>query len=90
MLFRSFYRFDDNWGFRATHNFNVLDGRLQEQDYTVYRDMRSWTAALTFRVTDNINGPVGYGVAFAFSFKAEPSHHLGDDAVRPDRLLDQY
>ena len=45
----AFYRLDDNWGLRATENFNAEDGRLQQQYYTVYRDMRSWTAALTFR-----------------------------------------
>ena len=82
-----FYRMDDNWGVRFNHDFDAKTGKLQEQDYSVYRDLRSWTAAVTFRVIDNATGPVNYGVAVSFSLKAEPSHHVGDDAVRPDHLL---
>jgi LPS-assembly protein len=83
----AFYRLNDNWGLRATENFNVEDGRLQQQYYTLYRDMRSWTAALTFRVLDNTTGPTDYTVAFTFSLKASPSHRLGDDTVDPYHLL---
>ena len=84
-----FYRVNDNWGLRATHDFNAQEGRLQGQSYTLYRDMRSWTAALSFRVTDNSVGQTDYGVAFSFSIKAQPSTHVGDDTVRPDRLLSE-
>jgi len=82
-----FYRVNDNWGFRATHYFNAEDGRLQEQFYSVYRDLRSWTGALTFRVVDNAIGPKDYTIAFSFSLKASPRHHLGDDAVNPYQLV---
>jgi LPS-assembly protein len=33
-----FYRLNDNWGLRLSHDFNARNQRLQEQDYTVYRD----------------------------------------------------
>jgi len=82
-----FLRVNDNWGFRTTHDFNALDGRLQQQFYTVYRDMRSWTAALTFRVTDNGIGPKDYTVAFSFSIKAHPKNGLGGDTVEPYHLV---
>jgi lipopolysaccharide assembly outer membrane protein LptD (OstA) len=82
-----FYRLNDNWGFRATHYFNAGDGRLQEQFYSIYRDWRSWTGALTFRVTDNETGPEDFTIAFSFSLKASPAHHLGDDAVKPYQLV---
>ena len=83
-----FYRLNDNWGLRATHDFNAQDGRLQQQFYTIYRDMRSWTGALTFRVIDNGNGqPRDFTVAFTFSLKANPRYHLGDDTVQPYRLV---
>jgi LPS-assembly protein len=85
-----FYRLNQNWGFRATHYFNILTGRLQQQNYSIYRDMRSWTAALTFRVIDNGGGQApDYGVAFSVSLKAAPRYHVGDDAVRPYDLLGQ-
>jgi hypothetical protein len=38
-------------------------------------------------VTDDTTGPTDYGVSFTVSFKAEPTQHVGDDAVRPDHLL---
>jgi lipopolysaccharide assembly outer membrane protein LptD (OstA) len=83
-----FYRLNDNWGFRATHDFNAQEGRLQQQFYTIYRDMRSWTGALTFRVIDDGNGqPRDFTVAFTFSLKANPRYHLGDDTVEPYRLV---
>jgi LPS-assembly protein len=82
-----FYRLNDNWGFRATDNFNAMDGRLQDQFYTIYRDLRSWTAALTFRLTDNGIGPKDFTVAFSFSIKAHPRHQLGSDTVEPYHLV---
>jgi lipopolysaccharide assembly outer membrane protein LptD (OstA) len=82
-----FYRVNDNWGLRATHYFNAQDGKLQEQFYTIYRDLRSWTGALTFRVTDNEVGPEDFTVAFSFSLKASPRYHLGEDAVTPYHLV---
>ena len=82
-----FFRVNDNWGFRSTHDFNAMDGRLQDQFYTIYRDLRSWTGALTFRVTDNGSGPEDYTIAFSFSIKAHPRHSLGGDTVEPYHLV---
>jgi hypothetical protein len=82
-----FYRVNDNWGLRARHDFNAANGRLQEQNYSVYRDLRSWTGALTFRVIDNGNGPKDFTVAFTFSLKAAPKTHVGDDTAQPYHLL---
>ena len=82
-----FYRLNDNWGLRTQHDFNAADGRLQEQDYTIYRDLRSWTGALTFRVIDNSTGPTDFTVAFTFSLKAAPKTHVGDDTVQPYHLV---
>jgi len=82
-----FYRLNENWGARATHRFDVREGRMQEQIYSIYRDFRSWTAALSFRLRDNPIGPEDFGVAFTFSIKAFPRYGLGSDAVRPYYLL---
>jgi LPS-assembly protein len=82
-----FYRVNDNWGLRATHDFNAQDGRLQQQFYTLYRDLRSWTGALTFRVIDNLTGPEDFTIALTFSLKASPGYHVGDDAVEPYHLV---
>jgi LPS-assembly protein len=82
-----YYRFNDNWGWRMRHDYNAAAGRLQEQNYTVYRDLRSWTGALTFRVIDNSSGPTDFTVAFTFSLKARPKVHVGDDTAQPDHLI---
>jgi hypothetical protein len=82
-----FFRLNDNWGFRTEHDFNAEDGHLQDQLYTVYRDMRFWTGALTFRVTDNQGSPMDYTIAFSFSIKAHPKYGVGADAVQPYNLI---
>jgi lipopolysaccharide assembly outer membrane protein LptD (OstA) len=82
-----FYRLNDNWGLRATDSFNAQNGRLQEQFYTLYRDFRSWTGAVTFRVIDNGTGPEDFTIAFSFSLKATPRIPLGGDAVSPYHLV---
>jgi hypothetical protein len=82
-----YFRVSDNWGLRAAHIFNATDGRLQEQDYTVMRDLRSWTASLTFRVENNAGNTADFTVAFAFSFKAVPSMRLGEDAQTSYHLV---
>ena len=87
ILSSMFYRLNENWGFRATQHFEARTGRMQEQGYTIYRDLRSWTAALTFRVSDNGTGPKDFTAAFTFSLKAHPRFGLGGDAVQPSYLL---
>ena len=82
-----FYRLDDNWGLRATHYFEPQTGHLQQQYYTLYRDMRSWTCGLTFRAEDNGIGGEDYTVAFSFSLKIDPKDQVGDDSIRPYHLV---
>jgi LPS-assembly protein len=63
---RFYYRFNENWGFRATHHFEARDGTMEEQIYTMYRDFRSWTGALSFRIRESRGG------------RAARLHHRGD------------
>ena len=60
---------------------------LQEQDYTLYRDMRSWTAALTFRTLNNQANGHEFAVAATFSFKAFPRFKQGDDTGNAASLI---
>jgi len=80
-------RLNENWGLRASHHFEARTGRMEEQDYSVYRDLRSWTAALTFRVRDNPGQSDDFTVAFSFSLKARPRYGLGSDVVKLYSLL---
>ena len=61
---------------------------MEEQSYSLYRDFRSWTGALTFRVRDRRTaGPKDYTIAVTFSLKAFPRFGLGDDSNKPTLLL---
>ena len=82
-----YYRLNENWGLRTQHHYEARDGLLEYQYYTVYRDFRSWTGALTFRVRENRFGSDDYTVAVTLSLKAFPRFGLGADAVRPHRLI---
>ena len=82
-----YYRLNENWAARATIHFEARDGTMEEQQYTVYRDLRSLTTALTFRVRDNRNGPTDWAVAFTMSLKAFPRFALDSDRDQPSLLL---
>ncbi len=82
-----FFRLNENWGFRATHHFEARTGEMEEQNYTVYRDLRSWTAALTLRWRELRSGQDDFTIGFAFSLKAYPRYDLGRDVRRPYSLL---
>ena len=81
-----FFKLNENWAFRTSQRFDARRGRMEEQDYTVYRDLRSWTAALTFRVRETLAGPQDFGVAFTFSLKAFPRFGVGSDTAHPDAV----
>ena len=60
---------------------------MEQQLYTIYRDMRSWTGALTFRIRETRIGPPDYTIAFTFSLKAFPKFGVEGDSSRPTSLL---
>jgi lipopolysaccharide assembly outer membrane protein LptD (OstA) len=88
LIFSSvYYRFNENWGARMSHHFEARDGTLEEQYYTIYRDLRSWTASLTFRLRDNRSQGTDFTVAVALSLKAFPHFGIGSDASDPSLLV---
>ena len=82
-----YYKLNENWGVRATHQYEIREGVMQQQSYSIYRDLRSWTTALSFRLQNNQDGPRDVTVAFTFSLKAAPKFNLGGDTVHPAGLL---
>jgi lipopolysaccharide assembly outer membrane protein LptD (OstA) len=85
---RFYFKLNENYAFRISHQFEARDGTLEEQYYTIYRDLRSWTAALTFRVRDYRTRPTDLTIAITFSMKAFPRFGLGSDREQPELLLD--
>jgi hypothetical protein len=82
-----YVKLNEDWGLRFSHRYDLRNTFLQEQGYTLYHDLRSWTAALTFRVRENLDGRTDYGAAFTFSFKALPRFRMDDDRTKPSLLL---
>jgi LPS-assembly protein len=82
-----FYRLNENWGFRASQHYEARDHRMEEQFYSVYRDFRSWTGAITCRFRDNRVGPSDFTIAVTFSLKAFPRFKVGSDSDTPSLLL---
>jgi lipopolysaccharide assembly outer membrane protein LptD (OstA) len=83
-----YYRMNENWGAHFLEQYEAQDGIMQEQVYSIYRDLRSWTAALTFRVIQGEGVPTDYTVAVTFSLKAFPRFGLGSDSDRSAQVLD--
>lgn len=83
-----YYRLNENWGARASFYVDLASGRLAEQSYSLYRDFRSWTAALIFRVRDEEDDrDDDWSIGVTFSLKAFPRYGVGEDSVNRYGLL---
>ena len=82
-----FVRLGDNWGGRMAQNYNAVTQRLQDQIFTIYRDLRSWTSALSLRVANNLGSSADVTIAVTFSLKAQPSTQVGEDVANRYRLV---
>jgi lipopolysaccharide assembly outer membrane protein LptD (OstA) len=72
-------RINENYAFRTRLQFEARDGTLEEQEYTLYRDMRSWVAAFRFKIRDNREGPMDFSVSFGLQLKMMASPESGGD-----------
>ncbi|MEP6602377.1 MAG: LPS assembly protein LptD [Spartobacteria bacterium] len=66
-----YYRFDDNWGIGLQEQYEAANGVLEQQRYSIYRDLTSWVASLGAVIRDN-GGIKEYGVLLTFTLKAFP------------------
>jgi LPS-assembly protein len=70
-LVGGYYRIDDNWGIGAQEQYEATTSTLEEQRYSIYRDLSSWVASLGGVIRDN-KGAMEYGVLFTVTLKAFP------------------
>jgi lipopolysaccharide export system protein LptA len=66
-----YYRLDDNWGIGFQEQYEATTQILEQQRYSIYRDLTSWVASLGAVVRDN-GGVKEYGVLLTFTLKAFP------------------
>lgn len=66
-----YYRINDHWAVGAYDRYEASTGFLEEQRYTIYRDLTSWVASLGAVIRNN-GGVKEYGVLLTFTVKALP------------------
>ncbi len=66
-----YYRVDDNWGFGVQEQYEATSHILEQQRYSIYRDLTSWVASFG-AVIQNNGGVKQYGVLLTFTLKAFP------------------
>src|SRR6476660_755081 len=70
-LVGGYYRIDDNWGVGVQEQYEATSKTLEEQRYSVYRDLTSWVASFGGVIRDN-QGVKEYGLLFTVTLKAFP------------------
>jgi len=66
-----YYRLNDNWGVGVQEQYEAATRTLEEQRYSIYRDLSSWVASFGGVIRDN-NGVKEYGLLFTITLKAFP------------------
>lgn len=69
--FGGYYRLNDNWSVGIQEVYEQETGVLEQQRYSIYRDLSTWVASLGAVIRDNA-GVNEYGVLFTFTLKAFP------------------
>ncbi len=70
-VLRGYYRINDNWGIGIQEQYEGTTGVLEQQRYSIYRDLTSWVASFGAIIRDN-GGVKEYGVLFTLTLKALP------------------
>jgi LPS-assembly protein len=66
-----YYRINDNWGIGLREQYEGTTRILEEQRFSIYRDLTSWVASVGAIIRDN-GGVKEYGVLFTLTLKALP------------------
>lgn len=73
LVFSKIYaRLTDNWGFAMNHIYEMDDGTMEFQSYSITRDLSSWVASVGAMVRDNRNGLTEFGLLFSLTLKDFP------------------
>ncbi len=70
-----YYRLDENWSLGVQEVYEEATGVLEQQRYSVYRDLTNWVASFGAVIRDNA-GVKEYGVLFTVTLKAFPKFGL--------------
>lgn len=71
----SYYRLNEQWGIGSSHTWQLDDGVLEFQEYSVYKDIGGWSASLGVSQSDN-RLQKEYAFGLRFTLKDLPSLNL--------------
>jgi LPS-assembly protein len=75
-------RMTENWGFSMNHVYEIDDGTLQYQSYSLHRDLSSWVMSFGARVLDSVGGEGDYGLVLSFTLKDFPQVSIPLDGAQ--------
>jgi LPS-assembly protein len=70
-----FYRINEHWQFEGQEQFEAATGRLQLQQYTIYRDLDAWQLAVTYSDSE-LNNQGNQTIFFSLTLKAFPKYQI--------------
>ena len=73
---RAYSRISESWGIGFYQRWELDEGNLAVQQYSVHRDFDSWTTSLGFLVRDNNDEKDEFGLMLNFTLKDFPSVRL--------------
>lgn len=69
------YRLNEHWKLQTQQQFEATTGRLQLQQYTIFRDLDSWLLAMSYSSAE-LNGKNDQTIFFTLTLKAFPQIEL--------------
>jgi lipopolysaccharide export system protein LptA len=73
---RVYARLNHNWGFAMNHIFEMDDGTMEFQSYSITRDLSSWIASLGVMFRENRGGPNDNGIILSLTLKDFPQVNI--------------
>ncbi len=70
-----FYRMNEHWQFEGQEQLEATTGRLQNQQYTVYRDLDAWQLGMTYSDSE-LNSQSNRTVYLSLTLKAFPKYQI--------------
>ncbi len=68
------YRISPKWKVRGYGRFEIDKGKVQEQEYTIYRDLHCWLVELTYNIKEGMRNQ---SIFFVMRLKAFPEVPIG-------------
>jgi hypothetical protein len=70
--FYAYLRMNENWGFSVYEDYEFKTGLLNQQTYSLHRDLSSWVGAFGLNITNNGSGKSQISLVLSFTLKDLP------------------